>query len=181
MHNKIIATVGLPMFKAERIGFLALESLARQQDIDFSWELIVIEETEEAFTESRLRKYEDRLNKVGCLRIVYKSLEDWIPLSLKWLQIADEASATSNLLLLQAADCYSQPKRLKQTMDILQSENCDWVQSPIGAFFDITTGNISLFDYELVKPFPKPYRRFIKHPTALNMALRLDLLRQIKK
>ena len=37
-------TVALPMYRCRSIGWLALESLCNQVDIDFEWELIIMEE-----------------------------------------------------------------------------------------------------------------------------------------
>jgi len=44
--NMIELTVGIPMFRSRHIGWLALESLCRQKDIDFKWELLIMEEEE---------------------------------------------------------------------------------------------------------------------------------------
>lgn len=178
-QSGIRVTVGLPMYRARKIGFLALESLARQEDVNFAWELIVIEEKEEAMGEATIREFESRLKTAGCQRILYEEAESKLALSEKWLRIARLASPDSEFLLLQAADCFSHPFRLRNTEALISLE-VDWIQSPLGAFFDISTHCLRVFDYELVEPYERPFQGHDKHPTALNMAARLDLVRHAK-
>ena len=40
----IEASVTLPLFRSQYIAWLQLESLCRQQDVDFEWELLIAEE-----------------------------------------------------------------------------------------------------------------------------------------
>ena len=49
-------TVGLPMFRSEKIAHLAFESLCNQKNIDFEWELLIMEESEERFGPDRVRE-----------------------------------------------------------------------------------------------------------------------------
>ena len=153
-------TVGLPMFRSSKIAHIALESLCNQEGIDFEWELLVAEEVEDAFGQDNLNKYAERLEEVGCKRIVYKSLGNWIPLSFKWKYLGSLASKTK-CFLLQAADCYSQPHRLKETYDLFQDPKVDWVQSPLGCFYHVQTEQMVRFNQDTYK-----------HPCALNMAIR---------
>ena len=103
--NKIELSIALPMYRSENIAWLVFESLARQKDIDFSWELLVAEETEQAFGPDSIKKYADRLQQIGCNRIEYYSLNSWVPLSQKWHHLAGKSSNT-NCFLLAAADVY---------------------------------------------------------------------------
>ena len=49
-NNKggVVLTVGLPIWKSTHTVELALESLARQKDVNFDWELVVAEEEDGA-------------------------------------------------------------------------------------------------------------------------------------
>lgn len=143
--KKIELTVALPLFRSKHIGWLALESLVRQKDINFNWELLVAEEEELAFGEHRLEGYREQLKKVHCVRIVYHSLKRWEALSKKWHLLAKSASVSSLCFLLQAADCYSQPYRLRETYDLFKAHNPDWVQTQIGPFYDIMTKKTVLY------------------------------------
>lgn len=163
-------TIGLPMYRSKHIGWLALESLARQVNVPCGWELLVMEEQEEAVGREEVMRFKDRLAAVGCLRTDYVALAQWIPLAQKWRHLALLASQGSRVFLLQAADCYSQPSRLKETYDLSSEGDVDWVQSPKGLFYDIETRCTAGFDADAVKD---------TNPCALNMAARTDLMRQL--
>lgn len=197
----ITLTVGLPMYRCGKIAWLALEGLCRQEGVDFPWELIVSEEPEEAFTEERVRSYEDRLRAVGCVRIVYLRNTEWTPLSTKWCRITGEASPGSEVFVLQAADCYSHPRRLANTEALFSGSRVDWVQSPLGFFYNIASGMVSIFDYALKDDYADPKTGWAdmcqrrgwldaadfshawtacrKYPTGINMAIRTRHMRQV--
>jgi len=161
-------TVGLPMFRSGEIASLAFESLCNQEGIDFDWELLIIEEEDEAFGEEKIKEYLPRLEKVGCKRATYKSLPQWIPLSYKW-KFLGQNSSNSKCFLLQAADCYSQPYRLKETYDLFNGDpSVDWVQSPLGCFYHIESEQMVRFNQALYQ-----------HKCALNMAIRTELVKQL--
>lgn len=168
-------TIGLPLWRARPIVWLALESLARQRDAP-PWELIVVEEARaeadpaglHAPTYDLLASWENSLHAAGCVRVCYVPLPRWVPLSLKWLRAAREASAGSMGFILQAADCYSPPRRLRETFALLR-EGATWVRSPRGYFYDILTGDMGLYDQGLTD-----------HPGGLNMAVRLDLVQRAR-
>ena len=161
-------TVGLPMFRSEKIAHLAFESLCNQKNIDFDWELLIMEESDERFGPDRVREYAARLEEVGCKRIVYKPLDQWIPLSFKW-KFLGGMSSDSKCFLIQAHDCYSQPYRLKETYDIFNSDpSVDWVNSPLGCFYHIEAEQMVRFNQGLYQ-----------HPCALNMAMRTEYAKQL--
>lgn len=161
-------TVALPMFRSEKIAHLAFESLCNQKDVNFDWELLIMEESKESFGEKRIREYADRLGKVGCRRIIYKSLDQWIPLSFKW-KFLGSISSDSKCFLIQAHDCYSQPYRLRETYDIFNSDpSVDWVNSPLGCFYHIEAEQMVRFNQGLYQ-----------HPCALNMAMRTEYAKQL--
>jgi hypothetical protein len=140
-------TVALPLYRGKHIAWLAIESLCRQKNINFEWELVVIEEKFECFSKEKLMEYSNRLKDVSCTKISYKLLKNkWIPLSRKWKMIEKESSRTSKVYVLQAGDCYSQPYRLAETYDIIVNKDFDYVSSQIGPFYDIPTDTISVYD-----------------------------------
>ncbi len=176
-HSKnadILLTVALPMYRSGNIAWLALESLCRQKDISFPWELIVAEECDDALGEESLRNYTAPLEAVGCRRIEYIPVSEWIPLSLKWLRIAHAASSSSRYFLLHAADCFSQPYRLSNTVQLFEKHQADWVQAAQGPFYHIATRTVTVFDYSLVPDYAHSIKGWRKHPTALNMAARTE-------
>jgi len=168
LENKIELTVALPMYRSKEIGWLAFEGLIRQENINFEWEIIVIEEkTEDAFKADNCMKYFECLNKIGCTRLEYQVIDNWIPLSKKWLEIAKIASNTSKYFLLQASDCYPHPTRLSETYKMMES-GVEWYNERDGIFYDLKTGD---------------YAKFIaaKEKTCgLNMCTKTEFINQIK-
>ena len=171
-EEKVSITCALPLYRSGKIAWLALESLCRQKNIDFDWELIVCEELihqgmtfepGEVLYHEGLMEYESRLKEVRCKRIKYIGLNEWIPLSDKWVEIAK--SSNSDYFLLVAADCYSQPYRLKESFDLFEG-GVDWMQSPVGVFYNISNQSMAMFDASLSN-----------HPCSLNMGMRTELVR----
>ena len=153
----------LPMFNSADIGWLALESLCRQEQVAFNWELIIIEDGENYMGNEEIMKYSSRLAKVGCSHIDYEYSSERIPLSSKWKRIAQRAQNPKSDFLLVAADCYSQPFRLAETNQILK--HSEWVNSPYGIFYHIPTEKFALFD-----------QSHADHPCGLNMASKTNLI-----
>lgn len=165
--GKVELTCALPMYRSKEIGWLAIESLCRQEDIDFEWELSIIEEKEECMGEGAILEYKKRLEDAGCVRISYKMLDGWVPLCQKWCSIARESNSFGYLLV--AADCYSHPKRLSQTNRLLQ--DYEWVQSKLGPFYNIEN------DYQYI--YDRSLGRAAYHPCSLNMATRTELMKEV--
>jgi hypothetical protein len=149
-----LMTVALPLYRAELIAWLALESLCRQDGAPVPWELVVAEERgEHSFGNERLAAYRHRLEAAGCARVTYLPLEQWIPLSRKWRMLAEASSEQSKVFVLQAADCYSPPKRLLRTWEISEaaagiqrrSVAPDWVQSHTHVLHDLTSGRTVVY------------------------------------
>lgn len=162
-------TVALPLYNAKNIAWLALESLCRQKDVNFEWELICAEETTpNPFTKEGVLKYEERLKQVNCKRIEFIELNQKIPLSFKWKLIARKAMDTSIAFLLQAGDCYSQPYRLKESYDLLVKQEYEWISSQIGPFYEINTGLVFLYD---LRKRPRT--------AGLNMGARIELIKNL--
>ena len=140
--DKIDITVALPTWNSKNIIWLQLESLCRQET-QYTWELIVCEEqTPDMMGTNMLSFYEEGLNRAGCVNITYLALEDWVPLSQKWVLIANNAKGTS--FILAASDNYSPPNRLEIShQKILEGFN--WVDVKKGLFYNIHTGDIATY------------------------------------
>jgi len=165
-------TVGLPIWEMEEIAWLAFESLCRQQNIDFEWELLIVEENENVKNyvggDTIEKEYKKRLEKIGCSRIQYFGFSEKVSLIDKWQLMGSVASPHSQMFLIQAGDCFSQPYRLKETYDIFKKEDPDWVDSPKGCFWDIPSDALALYSAE-----------GLKIPTNLNMAIKMCYTRNI--
>ena len=181
-----IITCALPLYRSGKIAWLALESLCRQRSIDFSWELIVCEEVRQRgvplsetnpLTLEGLSEYSERLKAVGCSRVLYIPLTSWIPLSDKWVKMAGFCSESSYGFLLVAGDCYSYPKRLINSKKMFDCGG-EWVQAPVGSFYNILSGTLSVFDHKLSKESSIPGHRV--HPCALNMGIKTSIIKKIE-
>ena len=140
-----LLTVALPLWKAKPIAWLALESLCRQETTT-PWELVIAEENDPgAFGPDALADYEERLFAAGCTTVYYKPLSQWIPLGEKWRVLAEMADPASLGFLLQAADCYSPPRRLEVTGTLLRG-GADWVQGDKHILYDLRTRKTVLYD-----------------------------------
>lgn len=140
--TKPILTIAIPSFNSKDIAWLAMESLCRQKDIDFDWEIIIMEEQNDtAFLSENFLKYKKRLSKIRCQNIQYIPLENRITLSEKWRRLGALAHKGSIGFLLQACDCYSYPTRLKMSFYAFMA-GFDWVQCHQGYFYEIQTGKI---------------------------------------
>lgn len=165
-------TVALPMYRAKHIGWLAMESLCNQITKDFKWELVIAEEQGENnlyYGYNNIIAYEERLREVGCIDIKYIKLDEWMPLSKKWMLIKDNSSSDSNVFVLQAADCYSGPSRLQNTYNIFSQNNINWLQYTKHLIYDLASCNFYMLDIE-----------GIGAPIGADMAIDIDILKKIK-
>jgi len=161
-------SVALPMYKAKHIAWLAMEGLCRQKNVHFEWELMVAEERYlKAFGRHKVHSYEQRLREIGCRRIHYIGLDFWVPLPVKCLLIGKELSPSSKCTLLQAADDYPQPWRLKDAYDAFE-KGVDWFYSKKGVYYKIFNGKILLYDHSCSQ-----------HVSGVEMAVRSDLMRNL--
>jgi hypothetical protein len=165
-------TVGLPVWNSKKIAWLALESLCNQKNINFDWELIIMEEKKDCFGQDEVSKFITRLKKVGCVSIKYVPLDYKITLPQKWLGLAELAAETSTTFVFCSADDYNEPSKLKTAYEAVKL-GYDWVQYQYCLFFDITTkrhvyfdaksikrecGNILACKLELIKKIPESYK-----------------------
>lgn len=130
---KIEMTVALPVLKGKNIIYLALESLKNQIDLNFGWELIILEENGESI--DRVKEYKNILP--NCQRIVHIGINKKISLMNKWKGIASLSSKTSKIYVMHAADCYSPPKRLWIHYEHFKNENCKFSTQRNGLFYNL--------------------------------------------
>ena len=164
-------TVALPMFNAKHIGWLALESLVRQQDVPVEWELVIAEEQDKnCFGEASAQKYGPRLEAAGCSRITYIPLKEWVPLSQKWRLMGQVAASTSEVYSVQAADDFSFPTRLAEAWQGIAQEGYDWIGYPILAVYIIPTREVFFVNYR---------KRAIPHPAGMLFSTRAEYARRL--
>lgn len=160
-------TVALPIWNSEKIAWLSLESLCRQKNIDFKWELVIAEEIKNAFGAERIKQYADRLKAVGCESIKYCELDYRIPLPQKWKLLANMSSASSAVFVFWSADDYHEPNKLRTSYDNI-TLGYDWTHYRRCLFYDIATKRHVAYDCAS-----------IKRPVGNLMACRTELLKNI--
>jgi hypothetical protein len=146
-------SVCLPLFRAKYCAWIVLESLCRQQNIDFEWELIITEETfQESFGMDNIMNYVNRLKNVGCKRLKYLPLGLWVPLSNKIILMTKNCSKDSKIYTSVAADVYSPPQRLKSQYDLFKNRpEVDWAANGKTIVYDIKSEKTYLNDASLAK------------------------------
>jgi len=148
-----IISVILPMFRSKHIGWLALESLSRQQGIDFEWELIIAEEVTEKYEpvgeKKIVQEYRDSLRLVGCTNLRYIGLNNWIPLGKKMSMLI--MNANSEFIVSSSTDYYSAPRRLVSDYKIFKEFDPDWILATKGIYYNITNGKVILHDTDYCK------------------------------
>jgi len=136
--QNINLSVILPLFRAKNIAWVAFESLIRQEDINFNWELIVIEEQfESPFGFDEILKYKEKLKDIGCVNIRYIALDKWIPLSAKWYFLIQECNEHSEMIAFCAADMYQSKKRLSKQYEDLKTTNKNWHKIGENIIYDL--------------------------------------------
>lgn len=128
----------LPYFRAGFIGWVPFESLIRQENIDFNWEIIIIEENfENPFGLEKILKYKEDLKKVKCCKIRYISLKDWLPLSAKWYFLVNECSESSKIVAMNSSDIYCSKLRLSKQYNNLINSEYNWYKIGGNIVYDI--------------------------------------------
>ena len=182
----IVMTVAMPALNADKIIWLALESLKNQTNINFQGELIIMEEY--GISNSIIKQYYGKLP--NCIRIIHRYIDpkkDGIhgnykpiirnnkkiqvtgtyPLIWKWLNIGILAAPNSKIFVLHATDCYSPPKRLYIHYQHFLNKECIFSSQPKGLFYNIKNKKTLLYHDDSLLNFRK---------THLNMALRTEHL-----
>lgn len=138
----IEATVAMPVFKADKIAFLAMESLCNQKT-SIKWELIVAEEIHsKQLGIEFIGQYVERLKDAGCEVIKYLQYKEWVSLPKKWKDIGQHADSDSKVFILQAADCYSAADRIEEAFNCIVNRNFDWLDYQNGFFYNLGTGQM---------------------------------------
>lgn len=137
-------TAALPTFNNSKIIWIQLSALCDQVGAG-DWELIVCEEaSENMLGADGLKEWVERLTKAGCKRIIYLSLDKWIPLGQKWIEIRDNMHPDSIGMMLCASDNYSPKDRIAKSRQAMES-GADWYQSQSGYFYNIVAHQAGKF------------------------------------
>ena len=172
-------SVVIPMFRAKYIGWLALESLVRQQGIDFEWELIIAEEIhDEAMGKTEIMGYEKKLKDIGCVNFEYIGLSKWISLGEKIHLLINKCDSNTKVFVRYDADDYSVPLGLATHHKIFKSNNFHFFVPTKAIHYNIVDGTVVVQDteaqdwkgrkddvvgkawsYEIVKQTPKINKR----------------------
>jgi len=119
------------------------------------------------FGRDRVVEYEERLKKVGCVRMKYVPLRRWMPLAEKMILLVDCCSRSSRFVMFQSADYYSSPFILKSQYEAFRDPKIEWFWcAPNTIFYDIETG--------ISKYFKNP-------PAGSGRGVRLKIARKVRK
>jgi len=163
-------SVCIPMFRAEHIGWLPMEALCRQENIDFEWELVIAEEMyDKPFSKDKIKEYREKLRDKGCVKVKYIGVKKWIPLSKKYNLLASNCEETSKIYCSCVADLYPAPKRLKTQYDIFKNHDVAWCASEKTIFYDIFSQKTFLFDISLSK----------RKNDGSNRAFRMEIMKAL--
>jgi len=196
-NSKIIEmTVGLPALNALQIIWLPLESLKRQINITFGWELLIMEEEgeslpliEQFISKNKGRNGNKKCIFPGCQRIVYLMVEPLIDgrrkgkfegkylLIDKWLHMANISDQKSKIFVFQDADDYSPTARLSIHYQHFKNSKCLYSTQERGLFVYLPTGE-KVFYYGERKDNKQSSFLTVNH---LNKAVRVKDLRKIRK
>ncbi len=136
--NEVVLSVIMPYFRAGYIGWIPFEAMIRQRNINFKWEIIIIEENfENPFGLKRINQYAKKLKEVGCVKIKYISLKEWLPLSAKWYFLISECSETSIMASMNSADVYFSKHRLAKQYKELSKSDKNWHKIRGNVIYDI--------------------------------------------
>jgi len=153
--TKIEMSVCLPLYRANHIGWVALESLARQYGVNFGWELIVAEEQDGHIIGKKfIMKYAYRLRRVGCKRITYIALSKWIPLGLKYSLMIQNCHNNSKIWVGNSAGYYSSLHRLKNIYDAFKTSNCDMFHLSQALIYDLKSNKTYTFRSSEIEKIP---------------------------
>ncbi len=149
-------TVAMPALKAKRIIWLALESLRRQENINFGWELIIYEENAESI--EVIKSFIGKLPE--CQRIKYRSIDPikegrqeagknkhkYLLID-KWVNMAKDSSGSTLVYVMKAVDNYSPPNRLSiHYKHITQDKFCIHSSQKKGVFYHIQSQRKMVYD-----------------------------------
>ncbi len=143
-NKDIQLSVAIPCYNGKKIGWLCMEGLCNQTDIDFDWEIVICEEIHDGMLGvGFFKEYVDRLSKIGCKKITYIELNQWVNLAEKWKIIGQNIDNYNGGFVLQAIDCYPPSKRLSITNRLIK--NYDWVDFGQGYFYSFKYKKLILY------------------------------------
>lgn len=129
-------TVAIPVWNNKDIAWLCLESLRRQKDIDFEWEIMVFEEEHsQQLGEEYFFKY------LSGISITYHTQPNKLSLGQKWYKMINAAHPDSKGMVFCDADDYCHPYVLRESLDAFCS-GYDWLCHENGYFYDFITGGV---------------------------------------
>jgi hypothetical protein len=165
LTENIKMTVALPIYNAKNnIAWLALKSLENQIELDFKWELIIMEENGNSI--DIVKEFIGKLP--NCINIIYLSLTKKIYLIEKWKYMALISSDSSTVFVLHAVDCYSPPKRLKIHNEHFKNKGCFFSTQCKGLFYNCKNKKKIFYNGYL-----REKKKNFLVSNHLNMALRL--------
>ncbi len=139
LHNEeanIQLSVAIPCYNGNKIAWLCMEGLCNQVNVNFDWEIVVCEELHEnVIGKDFFMQYIQRLINVGCKKITYIELINWVNLPEKWKIIGRNIDDNSNIFILQAVDCYPPKERLSITHKLINDFDYDWIDFGKGYFY----------------------------------------------
>lgn len=145
--KRIDISVTVPMLQAKYIGWLVLESLARQQEVNFGWELIIAEEIEhDPMGWDEISTYTSRLKQAGCVDIRYIALDEWIPLGTKVTNLIRSMHPEASIWMNVDADQYLPPLYLKRAWSAILQDGTDCYITPKWILYEIVTERSHLYD-----------------------------------
>jgi len=170
--NMVEVSVTIPMLQTKYIGWLILESLARQEKIDFEWELIIAEEKKYSpMGWEEISSYKSRLESIGCVRLIYISLDEWIPLGTKVKIMIQACNPKSHVWINSDADQYIPFIYLKTAKEAIENNDVDCFRTEKWILYDIMSEGLELFD---IKDFPGRLDQSI-FVTPFNHAAKIDI------
>mgnify|MGYP001308438376 CR=1 FL=1 len=187
-EGNIELTVSLPTLNAEKIIWLALESLKNQTDINFNWELICLEEYK--LSRDIIKSYINKLP--GCVRIYHESIDPILDgekegifkekylLINKHINIAKLASQTSKIYYIQSSDDYSPYNILKNKYEHFNNKNYLLTTQTKGIFYNITNKKMAIYNGKIYDNIQK--KRFnlsTYKQNHVNMAFRIEDIKKI--
>jgi glycosyltransferase involved in cell wall biosynthesis len=120
-------TIGLPLYKMKDIQWLALKSIERQE-CDVTFEVIICTEDE--------CSYDDfTIDNPMCVDVSILKSKQWMPLSLKWIEILEYASG--DVFILHGGDDYSDKGRVQRAYNDIIKDGNEWTQDCDGWGYDI--------------------------------------------
>ncbi len=128
-------TVAVPVWNNKEIAWLCIESLRRQKEVDFEWELIIFEEEQD---QQLGHQY---FNDLAPVDMRYMTHQQKQSLGRKWYAMINAAHPDSEGVVFCDADDYCHPYVLRDTLDAFRS-GYDWFCHADGYFYDFNTGKI---------------------------------------